>query len=667
MVASSVGPDRQAAWRHRAKALTVIAHEPAGGVRTVRPLVAPTDRTDPPPRRGPDPHRSGPRRMPMRSQCHGARRGSRRDRTTDAIEPTLHRQLEPQRPRAAHPPRRSCSPASPAWSSASPSWSSSGHHRGAVRPIWPTARCGCRRAPGGVGLLDRLPLPALDRARAAGPVDDRRVRPRLPRGGTRAHAAPALCRLGRTSPASPPSATAGRSASRGRRSTLGPVIGSTLQRPGRRFFSPEDAKPLMVAGCRGRRRRHLQGPGHRRAVRHRGPYQSDVARRVRLPAMVGAVTGYVTPGAHRRHLTAVPHLRLVVRRQGPGRRADRRRGLRRRRPAGFSLRPGPELRRSHASVMAHDGGTRGCSCSASPTRPTLPAMGRPAIAGARLRRDPLGRSRPMVSCGWSVMLGSAAVLATMGAAARRFRHPPGGARRPDRAVGGASPRTTCCWSWAWRRSSGGLPHAPGGDLVRRRDDWTSGFVVPALVATAAASSCRRLSVSTSAARPVDTSSAARAADQRRARDRRAHGASRRPSRSCWPSTWWANRRRAVPVVGRRTLPRSLAVPTRSCTFGARPGRPPPSRPSPPWPPPRAHHLARARRRWRRWRGAGTDMLPMSTATTGSSAWSRPTTSPTRSSSRASSKKPGGKPATAPDRGGSGGLCPEPRRPRRGRR
>ncbi|HEV7761341.1 MAG TPA: chloride channel protein [Acidimicrobiales bacterium] len=75
---------------------------------------------------------------------------------------------------------------------------------------------------------------------------------------------------------------------------LGAVIGSTLQQRFARFFSREDAKALMVAGAAAGVAAIFKAPATGALFAVELPYQTDVARRVGLPAMIGAVTGYVT-------------------------------------------------------------------------------------------------------------------------------------------------------------------------------------------------------------------------------------------------------------------------------------------------------------------------------------------------------------------------------------
>ena len=78
---------------------------------------------------------------------------------------------------------------------------------------------------------------------------------------------------------------------------LGAAIGTALQRRFRRYFARTDAKVLLVVRRRGRRRRHLQGPGDRPRVRPRGALSAgpgeahaaagDVRRRLRLRGVRG--------------------------------------------------------------------------------------------------------------------------------------------------------------------------------------------------------------------------------------------------------------------------------------------------------------------------------------------------------------------------------------------
>lgn len=75
---------------------------------------------------------------------------------------------------------------------------------------------------------------------------------------------------------------------------LGAVIGSTLQRRFSRLFSREDARALMVAGAAAGMSAVFKAPATGALFAIEVPYQSDVARRVALPAIIGSAAGYVT-------------------------------------------------------------------------------------------------------------------------------------------------------------------------------------------------------------------------------------------------------------------------------------------------------------------------------------------------------------------------------------
>ena len=75
---------------------------------------------------------------------------------------------------------------------------------------------------------------------------------------------------------------------------LGTVIGGWLQARFSRLFSREDARALMVAGAAAGMSAVFKTPATGALFAIEVPYQSDVARRVALPAMIGAAAGYVT-------------------------------------------------------------------------------------------------------------------------------------------------------------------------------------------------------------------------------------------------------------------------------------------------------------------------------------------------------------------------------------
>ena len=74
----------------------------------------------------------------------------------------------------------------------------------------------------------------------------------------------------------------------------GASVGSALQRRFSRFFSREDAKLLMVAGAAAGMAALFKAPATGALFAIEVPYRSDIARRNVLPAMVAAAAGYVT-------------------------------------------------------------------------------------------------------------------------------------------------------------------------------------------------------------------------------------------------------------------------------------------------------------------------------------------------------------------------------------
>jgi CIC family chloride channel protein len=74
----------------------------------------------------------------------------------------------------------------------------------------------------------------------------------------------------------------------------GSVIGSSMQRRFARFFSREDAKLLLVAGAAAGVSAIFKAPATGALFAIEVPYRADVARRNVLPAMVAAVTSYIT-------------------------------------------------------------------------------------------------------------------------------------------------------------------------------------------------------------------------------------------------------------------------------------------------------------------------------------------------------------------------------------
>ena len=75
---------------------------------------------------------------------------------------------------------------------------------------------------------------------------------------------------------------------------LGALVGSYVQGRFRRFISREDARVLMVAGAAAGMSAVFKAPATGALFAIEVPYQTDVARRVALPAIIGAAAGYVT-------------------------------------------------------------------------------------------------------------------------------------------------------------------------------------------------------------------------------------------------------------------------------------------------------------------------------------------------------------------------------------
>jgi CIC family chloride channel protein len=74
---------------------------------------------------------------------------------------------------------------------------------------------------------------------------------------------------------------------------LGAALGSYVQRRFNRLFSREDARVLLVAGAAAGISAVFKAPATGALFAIEVPYQSDVARRVALPAVVGSAAGYV--------------------------------------------------------------------------------------------------------------------------------------------------------------------------------------------------------------------------------------------------------------------------------------------------------------------------------------------------------------------------------------
>lgn len=75
---------------------------------------------------------------------------------------------------------------------------------------------------------------------------------------------------------------------------LGSVVGTGLQERFRRSFALSDAKVLMVAGAAAGVAAIFKTPATGAIFALEVPYQDDTAKHMLLPALIGAVTGYVT-------------------------------------------------------------------------------------------------------------------------------------------------------------------------------------------------------------------------------------------------------------------------------------------------------------------------------------------------------------------------------------
>ncbi len=75
---------------------------------------------------------------------------------------------------------------------------------------------------------------------------------------------------------------------------LGAVTGSAIQRRLSRWFSRQDIKVLLVAGAAAGVAAIFKAPATGALFALEVPYQEDLARRMLLPALIAAATGYVT-------------------------------------------------------------------------------------------------------------------------------------------------------------------------------------------------------------------------------------------------------------------------------------------------------------------------------------------------------------------------------------
>src|SRR3954454_16960509 len=74
---------------------------------------------------------------------------------------------------------------------------------------------------------------------------------------------------------------------------MGAAIGSAVQRRASRFFSRDDAKVLLVAGAAAGVAAIFKAPATGVVFALEVPFQDDIARRMLLPALMAAATGYM--------------------------------------------------------------------------------------------------------------------------------------------------------------------------------------------------------------------------------------------------------------------------------------------------------------------------------------------------------------------------------------
>src|SRR5262249_45246872 len=75
---------------------------------------------------------------------------------------------------------------------------------------------------------------------------------------------------------------------------IGSTIGATAQRRFTRFFSDADRNMMLVAGAAAGIAAIFKAPATGALFAIEAPYQDDLARRMLLPALVGAASGYLT-------------------------------------------------------------------------------------------------------------------------------------------------------------------------------------------------------------------------------------------------------------------------------------------------------------------------------------------------------------------------------------
>ena len=111
---------------------------------------------------------------------------------------------------------------------------------------------------------------------------------------------------------------------------LGSALGSASQRRFRRLLVGADRNLLLVAGAAAGIAAIFKAPATGAVFALEVPYQDDLARRMLLPALVAAASGYVVLGGGERHCSVVPDQRgaaVVVRRPCDRGRARCDRGL----------------------------------------------------------------------------------------------------------------------------------------------------------------------------------------------------------------------------------------------------------------------------------------------------------------------------------------------------
>ena len=330
------------------------------------------------------------------------------------------------------------------------------------------------------------------RARAAACRRDGRRVPRT-RSTTDAACACATSRTG-SSPRSRRSAAGARWVSKARRSTSARRSARPLQRRFRRLLVGADPNLLLVAGAAAGIAAIFKAPATGAVFALEVPYQDDLARRMLLPALVAAATGYLAFVAINGTAPLFPvhgHAAVLVRRSRRRGRARPRRRSRRARSFAWMLRRAKRIADARPPGRARRRGRRR-------HRGALRDRARPhrriARADARLRRRARGRSiRSAASrCSLAILvlrcLATGAAVAGGGVGGLFVPLVVAGALLGRVFGGGGRPRTTrCSSSSASPRSS-----APATACRSPRSMFVAettgrpGFVVPGLIAAVVA-------------------------------------------------------------------------------------------------------------------------------------------------------------------------------------